>query len=376
MVRRSGYWLLGLILVFIVALSACGSPQQATPAPTPAQKPSGTTPAPATPTASVQQQLLDAAKKEGEVVIWSNTFQEREKILRLFYDQYPFITIKVWDASGGPDVINKLSQERQAGKVSPDILFLSESDIVPAIPLGLLAEYNWKREGWLNQPNHKFYLNYSLNPRAPTYNTDLVQPSEVPKSWEDLKDPRWRGRAVLSSSGAELPLLMAYLWKDGSKLNWEKSEKYLSDIVANTRPRVLNGFTRPMELLAAGEFAIFPVGAGSRTLYYMTIGGPVAMVPVGKSPGLTRSVAVVKGAPHPNATQVFLDFFSTPEGLLARTEVDFTPVLYPEAAKKAKANLQLQKYGIETVPVPTDVYTEDNLRRATVWWEKLLGIRG
>jgi iron(III) transport system substrate-binding protein len=376
--RKSGYWLVSLIVVLTVALSACGSPQQATPAPTPAlaQKPSGVTPAPAVTPASGDQQVIDAAKKEGEVDIWSNTFQDRQQILSSFNARYPFIQVKVWDAPTGPDAVNKIAEEAKVSKVSADILFSSESDIVPAMNLGLLAEYNWNRQGWLNQPTHKFYLNYATNPRTPLYNTDVISAAEAPKGWDDLKDAKWRTRStVVSSSGAELPLLMAYLWRDGDKLGWDKAEKFLTDMVTNVRPRVMSGITGTATLVAAGEFSMFLVGSGDTSLRMITKGAPVAIVPVGQSPGLSRSVGLVKGAPHPNAAKLFLDYFTTPEGLLAKTEADFTPVTYPEAAKTARANLLLKKYGIETLMVPTSVYTAENVSRATMWWQKLLGLR-
>lgn len=371
--NRFVYIVVSLALVLGLLLSACSAPQKPAPAPAP-EKPAAV-PTPVAPQVTTGQQVLEAAKKEGEVVIWSNVFREKEKFLSVFNGQYPFIKVTVWDASTGSDAVNRLAEEKKAGRVTADIIFSSESDVIPAMTLGLLAEYDWKREGWVNQPSHKFYLNYSANPRTPTYNTDLMSGAEAPKSWDDLKDPKLRGKTAVTSSGAELPLLMAYLWREGDKLNWEKAEKYLTDMVTNTRPRVMSGITRNVGLLAAGDFSLFLGASGDASLFYLMMGAPLAIVPVGQSPGLTRSAALVKDAPHPNAAKIFLDFFTTPEGLLAKTELDFTPVLYPEAAKKDRASQLLKKYGIETVVVPTAVYTAANVDRAVTWWQKLLGVR-
>ena len=72
---------------------------------------------------------------------------------------------------------------------------------------GILSEYEWPNTaGWKGQPKHGFWRNDQISLRIPIYNTKLVAPADVPRKWEDLNDPKWRGKAVISNSGGDYPL--------------------------------------------------------------------------------------------------------------------------------------------------------------------------
>jgi len=62
------------------------------------------------------------------------------------------------------------------------------------------------------------------------YNTKLVPPNEVPKFWEDMTDPKWTGKTMLSRSSEDLPAQLAFLWGQGRKLNWERSFDFFTKL--------------------------------------------------------------------------------------------------------------------------------------------------
>ncbi len=83
-----------LMVAIALVLSACAAPKAPAPAPAPSPVPSTQRPAPAGPTATSREQLLEAAKKEGEVAVWANTFDKSDEVLKPFYEKYPFIKVK------------------------------------------------------------------------------------------------------------------------------------------------------------------------------------------------------------------------------------------------------------------------------------------
>ncbi|MDP2743925.1 MAG: extracellular solute-binding protein [Dehalococcoidia bacterium] len=376
--RRFWYSFAVLLLISGMVLVACAAPSAPSPAPSP-QTPSTGSPAPAGPVSDARAQLLEAAYKEGEVQLWANTFDNQAKVLKPFHDKYPGITVKVWDASTGNDVINKLVEEGKAGKVSGDIFFSGEGDLVTAITAGVMAEYPWDNDDWPNQPDTKLYINYGTNPRLPAFNTNVIPVDQGPKSWEDMATNRWVGKSpVFSFSGEDGPLLFAYMWRlPGDVLNWAKAEKYWTDVVTNNKPAIVRGYSGPLELLVSGEYGIMlPVASGRTVLEYALIGAPIAIVPVGKTPGITQSLGMVKNPAHPNATKVFLDWFTSEGGQLSQIQENLIYAIDPEITKIARANILLRdKYFIEVEPVPSKFYTPENTERASDHHLRTAGVK-
>ena len=84
---------------------------------------------------------------------------------------------------------------------------------------------------------------------------------------------------------------------------------------------------------------------------------------------------MVKNAAHPNAAKVFADWFAAEGGQLSKIQVDLIYALDPEVAKVARANQLLAgKYKIEVIPVPSELLTTENVKRAQDFWLKLLGV--
>lgn len=368
-----------MLLVAGSVLSACAAPKPPAVAPAPAPQGPSASPTPSGAAPSARDQLLAAAKKEGSVAVWANHFDKVEEIFQPFKEKYPYIQVKVWDASTGDDVINKLTEEGKVGRVTGDVFFSSESDLVNAVARNLLMEYDWKVAGWPNQPKHKYFINYGTNPRLPVFNTNVISVDQGPKSWEDMATGRWRDKAPVSSfSGAEVTMLLGYMWRASpNTINWEKAEKYLTDVVKNNKPKVVRGFSGPMELLVTGEYGIFvPLASGREVLKYSLVGAPISIVPIGKTPGITQSLGMIKNPAHPNAAKVFADWFAAEGGQLSKIQVDLVYALDPTIAKDAIANKLLAgKYKIEVEPVPTEFFTEANVKRSSDFWLGLLGVK-
>jgi iron(III) transport system substrate-binding protein len=141
----------------------------------------------------------------------------------------------------------------------------------------------------------------------PLYNTKLVATKDVPRSWDDLLDPKWRnGKLGVADSTHYFTLLAAGPWGETKTMDYVKS-------LAKQRPflgRQSEIYTRLQlgEVLVSGPmFEAFSYRA-------KTSGAPIAFAenvePVLVS---TTNIAVLKGAAHPNAARLFLAFMVTPE---------------------------------------------------------------
>ena len=207
------------------------------------------------------------------------------------------------------------------------------------------------------------------------YNSNLVPPTEVPRTWDDAKSTKWAGKTQNTVSGGGTPLFFAYLWsEDGKTLNWEKSFSFWTELVRNTRPLVEPGFR--LERLAAGEFALFPAAALSTTQDFIARGAPVAIAPTGKVIGDTADIALLKNAPHPNAARLLIDWLTGPEGGLAWSDDASYLSLHPQLAHKSRINALFKSLGLTWEQLPPELGTPENQRKSLEFWLRIMTGRG
>ena len=368
------YWLVLSIVLAGLGLSACASQKGTGPVAAP-ERPSVQTPASPAPQLNREQKLIEDAKKEGKVVLWTYTWERPNALEKLFKEKYPFLEFTIWDASRATDAIARQIEEAKVGRYSADLVIYPFVDTTPLREAELLVEYDWPNtKGWTAQPPHNFWRIITVGGRAPVYNTDLLAPAEVPKSWEDLKDARWRGKAMISTSARDIPMTMAYVF-GGGKLDWDKSFSFWKEVVDKTKPIVVSGFTQPMERIAAGEVPLFLISALEGSIMNLLYkGAPLGIAPV-EAGGAPNAIALMKNAPHPAAAKLLADFFSSEQGLLAYAEVIKGATLTsPEVNKKTRAFQYYQKSGMKMTVLPSELMTpENNLKSSEFWVRGLYG---
>lgn len=155
------------------------------------------------PPSSVDQPLIDAAKKEGTIVWYTSTDVEiAETLGKAFEAKYPGIKVQI-DRSGSERVFQRIGQEHMANVQACDVV--NSSDAAHFI--------YWKREGWLapylpedvakyfpadQQDPDGTYATVRATLSVMGYNPKLVKPEEAPKGFKDLLDPKWTGKVVKS----------------------------------------------------------------------------------------------------------------------------------------------------------------------------------
>jgi iron(III) transport system substrate-binding protein len=139
------------------------------------------------------------------------------------------------------------------------------------------------------------------------YNTRLVKPEDVPRTYEDLLQPKWSGNLGIEASD------IAWFAAVAKAMGEEKGLAYFRKLAA-MKPQVRSGHTLMTELVAAGEIPIV------LTLYNQAVdklkekGAPIDWKPLPPAFGRADGIAIAKHAPHPHAALLFADFVLSPEG--------------------------------------------------------------
>lgn len=256
-------------------------------------------------------QLYAAAKKEGRVIIWGPTDAIIYQRMQAALDkQFPGIKIENFESIPEP-LVQRIIAETQAGK--PPAVDIVQSGSLralrPLIDRDLLVSYDgWEKHFGLDAvyANQRFVGAYNLTlPIA--YNTKAVSAQEAPKSWEDLADPKWKGRKIIMEARLVPFAMLGTEWGKGKATELVKK-------ILGQQPLIVQGGTTVANALAGGQVAL-AVGTYAYTIERLKKqGAPVEWVAVSPLPVLTSAEGVLKTAPHPNAARFFAGWMSTPEG--------------------------------------------------------------
>jgi len=257
-------------------------------------------------------QLYNTAKKEGTVVIWGPTDAiVYEKMQEVLDKQYPGIKIEHFESIPEP-LVQRIIAESQAGKPAAVDIIQSGSlrALRPLIDRDMLASYlGWEKDFGLDAvyANHRFVGAYNLTlPIA--YNTKMVSAQEAPKTWEDLADPKWKGRKIIIEARLVPFAMLGTEWGKGKAIELTKK------ILSQQQPLIVQGGTTVANALAGGQVSL-AVGTYAFTIEGLKKrGAAVDWVAVSPLPVLTSAEGVLKTAPHPNAARFFAGWMATPEG--------------------------------------------------------------
>src|SRR5450759_1657556 len=153
------------------------------------------------PPEAITPALIEAAKKEGKVVLYSSMdLPVGEKLGKAFEAKYPGIAIQI-ERSGSERLFQRVDQEFGSNIHAADVI--NSSDASHFI--------SWKKSGWLapfvSEDIAQHFLPQFRDPDGMSatsriylssiaYNTNLVKPDDAPKSFADLLDPKWAGKMV------------------------------------------------------------------------------------------------------------------------------------------------------------------------------------
>jgi ABC-type Fe3+ transport system substrate-binding protein len=271
--------------------------------------------------------LIEGAKAEGEVVFYSAMIvnQALRPLSDAFMKKYPFLKVNYWRAESA-GIFTKLSAEERAGKVVADVVEgtgVGESVIqagfaqayaTPAIA-GIPERYRDPNGLWTATRRSFFGVGY---------NTKLVAPGDVPKTYEDLLNPRFKGRMAWhagSASGADLFVTnLRMAWGDaktGEYLRRLGDQKVAALSGASARGLVDRVIAGEM-LLALNIFAHHPLISHAK-------GAPVSAALLDPVASTVGTMVVPKGVRRPHAAMLLVDFILSREGQTILSEAGYFP---------------------------------------------------
>ena len=253
----------------------------------------------------------EKAEAEGRVVLYASmTTSDVKALVDGFKQLYPKIDAQFY-RTGDSQLMEKVMTEGRAGKPLWDVIAHTGFYGHLLKKRGMLEAYD--------SPERKFYRDAYKDPQAFWtsiyttyavfgYNTRLVPKASIPKSYEDLLKPEWKGQIGMEAR--------AYEWFATAMRNMGGEEKGLAFMrrFAQQQPQPRSGRTLIAQLVGAGEFK------GSVSVYSQSYeilkaaGAPVEWVALDPVYASVHPTGIAAKAPHPNAARLLMDFLLSKKG--------------------------------------------------------------
>ncbi len=255
-------------------------------------------------------QIIEAAKSEGTVAYYTTmTLSQSKKVADKFQAKYPFLKVDLF-RSGADELLNRIKTEARGGLYAWDVVSGRGDMVLTLSEAKLLAPYRSAENKFIQRDmvdDDGFWTAYYVNPYVLGYNTKLVKKEDVPKTYEQLLDPKWKGRQISIDDSAYG--LLAGLIREWGK---EKAVDYFKKLAAQ-EPVVMRGNTNRVQLAMAGEYPL--IIAYAPTIQKETsLGHPMDWVPLEPVPVQVNPLMLAANAPHPNAGKLFIDFLLSNTG--------------------------------------------------------------
>jgi iron(III) transport system substrate-binding protein len=250
------------------------------------------------------QRLLDGAKRDGTVTLYSNAPTEDNTALVGAFERKYGIKVSLYRASS-EEIRQRVINEYRAKRYDVDLILNNAPAMEALTSEKTLQEVKSPHLGDLIPsaiPPHRQWIGFCLNVLVQAYNTGLVKKADLPKSFAELADPKWKGKIAIEADDSDWFAALV------GALGEERGTKLFRDIAATNGFSVRKGHTLLTNLVAAGEVPL------ALTIFNYTAeqmkkkGAPIDWFALPPVVAMPNSIALAANAPRPHAAVLLFDF--------------------------------------------------------------------
>jgi iron(III) transport system substrate-binding protein len=305
-------------------------------------------------------ELVQAAKKEGEVMLYTSLVPEDLTALSAAFERRYGVKLKVWRANS-EKVLQRALTEARAGRNEADVIETNGPQLESAYREKILQPLRSAHASDLMPQAirpHGHWVGTRINMFVHSYNTKLVAKEELPKSYADLAHPRWKGRLGIEAEDEDWFAMVV------KELGEEAGLRIFRDIARVNGFSVRKGHTLLAGLVASGEipFALTTYSHGAEKMKQR--GAPVEWFAIAPAIGRANGIGILAKPPHPHAAALFVDFLLSPEGQAILEKGGYVPANLRVESPAQKLPLKF---------VDPAVILDEDAKWKKLWAEIVLG---
>jgi iron(III) transport system substrate-binding protein len=260
------------------------------------------------PAAEREKKLIEGAKKEGEMLWYTNSgIENATRYIQAFRKNFPFINAEVWRAKTR-QVTQRVISEANAGKYLVDVIRPSTDLLPPMLEKNVIGKYETPgRAIYPAIAKSIYYTNMNYAFRVFGFNPRKVSRKDAPKSWEDLLQPKWKGEILFDESSLEEVIALIGAWGK------ERTMSYFTKL-GQQQLLIRVGRDTTTQMMMAGEAPLAVTTYAYNNEALRAQNAPVDWVAEDLIPTLIYPLTMARNAPHPYSAALFYDFLISEEG--------------------------------------------------------------
>ena len=248
------------------------------------------------------ERFVEAAQKEGSVSVY-HVYPSLPSVLAEFTKKYG-IKVKVW-RSGSETVLQRVVTEAKAGRFEVDIVQNNSPENEAAYREKLLQEVRSPYQADLIAaalPVHHQWVGLTVDVWVAAYNTNKFKKTDLPKTYLDLQDPKWKGALGIEAFN------QSWFGTLLTEMGEEQGLKVFNNIVATNGISARKGHSLLTMLVSSGEVPLALTTYSWIPEQLKAKGAPVDYLALQPLIAQASTIAMLKKAPNPNAAVLLYDF--------------------------------------------------------------------
>jgi len=278
--------------------------------------------------------VLEGAKKE-QALVWYTALNlnDSEMLTKRFEQRYSFIKTETLRLSSF-SLLSKIQTEARAGVFKADVIEIAGVLGHILKKDGLFAKYT--------SPESRFYpdsvkdpdgtwTSFFINTHVLVYNTKLVRKDELPRTYEEITDPKWKGKITMPEDFDIFGMMLKVMGRP-------KGMDFMRRLAAQG-VSLKNSYSLAIQAVASDEVPLGLNLYGTRTEEFKKKGAPVDWIPLEFTLASLEPLAVGANAPHPNSARLFVDFLLSKEAqslMRERFRIPSRPDVLPDPPELTK----------------------------------------
>jgi iron(III) transport system substrate-binding protein len=266
--------------------------------------------------------IVAAAKKEGILTLYTTIAEKDLPVIIGPFERKYGVKVNVWRA-GTDTVLQRAVTETRAKKHEFDAVHFGAPEMEALSREKILQPVTSPVHKNLlpgSVPAHNEWAATILSVWVQAYNTSVVKKSDLPRTYEDLLDPKWKGKLGIEAKNDDWFATVVHLM--GGE---QKGLKFFQDLVAKNGISPRHGHTLLNNMVVSGEVPL------ALTVYnYMPEqakkkGAPIDWFAIEPAVARANAIGVARNAQHPNAALLFYEYLLGPDGQNAMVSIDYVP---------------------------------------------------